>query len=91
MIDLNKKPKIAEDIIVRQEDFGGLAYNPRNITITEFNNIGLVILKMCNGKNSISQIIRQISDAWKKDEKEVKNDVINFIGNIESRGLIKWV
>lgn len=73
---------------IRQENIDEfLIMSPYGKTI-KINSIGKFILDLCNGENTINQIVNKITDIYDIDSTIVLNDVYNFINKLKLCGLI---
>jgi len=54
------------------------------------NKIGTFILGLCNGKNTLEDIITKIKKTFKAEEEDVEKDVIEFLLNLYDNKLITW-
>ena len=78
----NPKAKIIE--------FKGTLYASVEGQLFEIDRAAFNILKMCNGKNTLENIIDIISKKIGFPKEEVANVVRNIIKELEERNLIYW-
>lgn len=78
----NPKAKIIE--------FKGTLYASVEGQLFEIDRAAFNILKMCNGKNTLENIIDTISKKIGFPKEEVANVVSNIIKELEERNLIYW-
>ncbi|WP_286907894.1 PqqD family protein [Clostridium sp. UBA1652] len=64
-------------------------HNPYTATISILNPVASEMFKLCDGENSIDDIVQQIESMFDAPSIEViKNDVENFVSFLEKIGII---
>lgn len=85
-------PKINNNIIWRKE-----GEDKKIISLASFNGgpiwflnpVAGKILELCNGKNSVKDIIYDISSRFESSKQEnIKNDVIDFLKLLQEKNII---
>jgi coenzyme PQQ biosynthesis protein PqqD len=54
------------------------------------NKIGTFIWELCNGKNTLENIITKIKKTFKAENEDIEKDVIEFLLNLYDNKLITW-
>jgi len=57
-------------------------------SIYTLNVVGSTIWELINGKNSITQIVEAVHNAYEVTPEEAEKDTLDFIKNLEEAGLI---
>lgn len=52
------------------------------------NHVGAKVWELCNGKNSITEILCIISKEFKKDIIEIEDDIVELIESMTNEGLL---
>lgn len=84
---LAKKPQTIDGLEITENDDGFGVFDPVNEKVHFVNSSGVIILELCNGKNTVEEIIRTISTSFglsQMPEKEVKG----YIDHLAREGLI---
>jgi hypothetical protein len=58
-------------------------------SIIHLNEVGAEIWNVIDGKNSIADIVKHISNTFDVDEKTAQNDTIEFIKQLFEKGVIE--
>lgn len=60
------------------EDMDGelLLYNPNNATTLHFNGPSSVVWELCNGTNSVHQMIEAVAEAYPDQADQIEGDII---------------
>jgi len=83
---LKKVPKIANNIVIRKEYFGGLIFNKDTMSVYEINKRTLNLIKFIDGKKSFGDIIPVCSRILNTDINEVKT----FLNILRKGRFIQW-
>ena len=75
-INLNDKP--ARNVSCRMEELDDevLLYNPANNKTLYINKSASIIWQLCNGEQSVAEIIKMIQDAYPGNEEELQKDIM---------------
>jgi hypothetical protein len=90
---MNKKIPIKGNLTIRKREKGYLIMNRDTSGFHVISSDGYELLKLCNGKNKVEDIIENLSQKFKLGDKEknkFKQDVISFLKDLEKRRIIKW-
>lgn len=49
-----------------------------------------IVFKMCNGQHSVKEISRQLSELLNLPAEEVNEQLVPFLEDLITRGLLKW-
>lgn len=90
-MNYNAIPVIRKGTFIRKEEFGGILIpfsGNINSTIT-VNGVGYSILKLCDGKRSILDIVESLKIEFQdNDTKKILKDVVNFIITMKKRQIL---
>ncbi len=84
----DQKPELRKSVVLRQEDFGGLIFDKSLNRIHQINETAYNILFLCNGQNSMSEIIEMVSHNYSLDKETAKETVDNFIGIMKTKNIL---
>ena len=77
------------EIIFREEDDGGIIFDPRSNEVKILNPVGASICRILNGSRRIEDIIAAIEDEFEVGNlEETKEEISLFINQMETRGII---
>lgn len=86
-----ERPRVKDKILFRREDFGGLAIDVEDGRVHELNKVGVRIFELCDGQNTVKDIIEKLATECNKDPDVIGNSISRFMRNLEDRDLIEWV
>ena len=93
MIDKNQKPKLAKDIVYKEEGKNGETVSMASYIggpIRLLNPVASKTVKLLDGKNTIQEIISKIYESFEDaDMKTVENDIIEFLLELEKNKIIE--
>jgi methyltransferase-like protein len=93
MIDKNLKPKLAKDIVYKDEGKDGETISMASYIggpIRILNPVASKAVKLLDGKHTIQEIINEICDSFEDaDLKTVENDIIEFLLDLEKKKIIE--
>ena len=81
----------AEGCLIEDMDGELLLYNPNNATTLHLNAPSVIILELCDGKNSVQQIIDTIKQAYPDQSEQIPDDVVSVIDDLSSRNVLELV
>lgn len=83
--------KQADGCLLEDMDGELLLYNPNNATTLHLNAPSVVVLELCDGKNSVQQIIDTIKQAYPEQSEQIPDDVVSVIDDLSSRNVLELV
>lgn len=94
-----KKPKLKDAYIIeekagyitRESESGALLMDYSKGKIVEVNEVGLVIVKMCDGKNSIANIRNAVCEEYDVERDVLDRDIEEFFKKMEEFRVIDYV
>ena len=93
MIDKNLKPKLAKDIVYKEEGKNGETVSMASYIggpIRLLNPVASKTIKLLDGKHTIQEIITEIYESFEGAElKTVENDIIEFLLELEKNKIIE--
>ena len=93
MIDKNIKPKLAKDIVWKEEGKDGTTISLASYIggpIRLLNPVASKTIKLLDGKHTIQEIITEIYESFEDaDLKTVENDVLEFLLELEKKKIIE--
>ncbi len=84
-MNYNYNPKSKARLLFKELDDGGVIYDPEKEQCHSLNTSSAYIWSLCDGKNSISEIISQIKadfSQFKIDPEEAVNTAIQTFSNL---------
>ena len=75
-INLNDKPARNDSCRMEELDDEVLLYNPANNKTLYINKSASIIWQLCNGEQSVAEIIKMIQDAYPGNDEELQKDII---------------
>jgi len=84
-------PKLHEDVLLRAEDFGLLVFNPKTDMVLQTNPVGAEIFHQCDGKRTISEIGKLITDIFGIENEVAFRDAKAFFAELTEFELVEYV
>jgi hypothetical protein len=81
-IELNDKPFRNESCQMEELDDEILLYNPTNNKTLYINKSASIIWQLCDGRQSVQDIITMIQEAYPGNEAELESDVMTTLENL---------
>jgi len=81
-IKLDDKPIRNESCHMEELDDEVLLYNPGNNKTLYVNKSASVIWQLCNGDQSVEDIIKMIQDAYPSNDDELRQDILETLNNL---------
>ncbi len=81
-IKLDDKPNRNESCHMEELDDEVLLYNPANNKTLYINKSASVIWQLCNGEQSVEDIIKMIQEAYPGDDDSLEADIIDTLKNL---------
>ena len=85
-----KKPKLRDHIVVREEDFGAILFDPQRGRMHRVNKTGLFIVQRCDGERTVDEIVSELASSESVSKEKVAEDVGKFLSSLQERELIEW-
>ena len=93
MIDKNIKPKLAKDIVWKEEGKDGTVVSLASYIggpIRILNPVASKTIKLINGKNSVQDIINEVFSSFEGvDIQTVEGDIIEFLLDLQEKKIIE--
>jgi len=84
-----KKPKKKENLIEKtKKEGGGLIFDIMKGELYELNETGFAILGFCNGKRTVTEIGKALSEEYELSEKDAKK-ADDYLKELSGMGLIE--
>ena len=84
------RPRMTKDIVFREEDDGAFLFDPIKDELRCLNDTGVLIYKAVNGKNSIDDIVKELTGIYPEvEEGQIREDVESFMEDLETRGYLE--
>lgn len=81
-IKLDDKPIRNESCHMEELDDEVLLYNPASNQTLYINKSASVIWQLCNGEQSVEEIINMIQDAYPSNEEDLRQDILGTLKNL---------
>ena len=81
-INLTDKPARNESCRMEELDDEVLLYNPANNKTLYINKSASIIWQLCNGEQSVQEIIKMIQDAYPGNDEELHKDVLETMKHL---------
>ncbi len=82
------KPKLNLGIIIRKEKDFGMVLDANTNKQEFYNEIGIDILTLCNGKHELFQIVDILEKSYEADREQIEKDLLEFIEKQKEKGII---
>ena len=93
MISKDIKPKVAKDIVWKEEGKNGEIISLASYlggSIRFLNPVASKIVKLSDGKHTVAEIIEEICKTFEEtDPKKVEQDVMKFIATLNKKKIIE--
>lgn len=84
--------RLVKDIAIRKESFGALIYDRKGYRFYKVNNMGHYIFELISkAEFSIERLVGKLVEEFHEDREVVEKDVIEFLKELNKRGLIREV
>jgi len=87
----SRVPKLHEDVLLRSEDFGFVVFNPKTELVLQTNLVGAEILRQCDGKRTISDIGKLVTDIFGIENEVAFGDAKAFFVELAEFELVEYV
>jgi len=75
--------------VSRVVDGEAVIVEPKTGLVNVTNPVGSRIWELLDGKRSVSELARIVSEEYDADSKTVLKDALEFLGDLESKGLVQ--
>ncbi len=82
-------PEIAFRLNMESENIAGKAFNSETDMLHEFNEEATSVLNLIDGRKTIKEIILELANEYDADEKQIQDDVINYLSELIKLNIIK--
>jgi hypothetical protein len=83
--------KQSKDVVFRQEREEAILFNPDNSDVIVINSTGCFIWDLCNGKNSLKDIVAQMVKHFNTTPEKAAEDLSAFLIDLEKREFIDQI
>jgi len=90
-ITLDQIPDLLSFIVTRKEYFGGYLFSPYQQEPITLNEIGFYIVELCNGNNTVSEIISLTADKFSLPTEFIDAIVMDTLQNLNRYFAIRWL
>ena len=86
-----KYPRRVDDVVDRYEERkgSGVLFDHRNAGFMSLNPVAWEIWRLCDGSHSAGDIVEEITQIFEVSGDQASEDVLEVLGDMESRGLIQ--
>ena len=82
-------PEIAFRLNINSENIAGKAFNSETDMLHEFNDEATAVLNLIDGQRTVKDIIRCLAEEYDADEKQIQDDVINYLLELKDLNVIQ--
>jgi len=87
-MNLETVPRPDPDVIGREVDQEAVLVLPKRGKIKVLNDVGARIWQLCNGQNSVSDIVDTIYSEYDVERCQAESDTLQFLEALAQRGMI---
>lgn len=87
-IDLNDKPVKNESCRMEELDDEVLLYNPENSKTLYINKSASIIWQLCNGQQTVEEIIGLIQEAYPGNDEQLHKDVLDTLSDLKENNAV---
>jgi hypothetical protein len=88
MIELGKRPIHGESVIAQTAQEALVVFHLESGEYYSLDPVGSRIWELCDGGNSVSQIVDNLCKEYDSPRHDVEVDVLQLLGELEKEGLI---
>jgi len=85
---MSKMPQKINELEINESADGYVIYDPNNNKVHFLNHTAVVILELCNGRNSEEKIVQLIGKAYQLKEIPEK-EILSIMKKLNEEGLIQ--
>jgi pyrroloquinoline quinone biosynthesis protein D len=86
-----QRPRMAKRVRLQIDKVTGKPVLLHQETVLLLNHTGYRVLRLCDGTQTIAEIIGTLAKEYQMAESTLSQDVSQFVGAISQQGLIEWV
>jgi|SRR5947209_15935845 len=86
---ITENPAQIEGLDIKPADDGYIIYQPDQDRVHFLNPTAVFILELCNGKNSVEEIVELVKQAYGLDDEPVSKVVSDALGSMKAEGLLQ--
>ena len=83
-------PRLADHARLGKDRVTGEAVLLAPETAITLNPTGTAILGLCDGRRSLGDIVKNLSEVFEAPEEELAGDVREFLERLADRGYLRW-
>ena len=87
-IELNDKPYRNEDCQMEELDDEILLYNPTNNKTLYINKSASIIWQLCDGRQTVQEIVAMIQEAYPGNETELEDDIVTTLQTLVANNAV---
>lgn len=86
---LDSKPaRLETDVQIEEDADKTIIHTGSSILLLEKEES--TVFNLCNGQQTVKELISHLSDLFKLPEEEIKDELLFFLEDLSKRGLLKW-
>ena len=85
---MKRKPQVTDNLEINESTDGYVIYDPTRDKVHFLNHTAAIILELCNGDNSVEEIIELLSKAYNVPELPIA-EIQTYIDNLYKEGLLQ--
>jgi pyrroloquinoline quinone biosynthesis protein D len=86
-----QRPRMAKCVRLQIDKVTGKPVLLHQETVLLLNHTGYRVLRLCDGTQTIAEIIGTLAKEYQMADSTLSQDVSQFVGAISQQGLIEWV
>ena len=83
-------PKQFKDLKIFEADDGYIVYHRERDRVHFLNHTAVLILELCNGKNSVDEMVKMLKKGYGLDSSP-EQEIYELLSSFEREGLIKFI
>lgn len=86
---MNTCPRRSDETASRIIEGEAVIVVPQEGLVRTLNEVGAFIWNMADGKHAVKDMIEKVSEEFEADKKEATKDLLDFVMELESKGMVK--
>ena len=78
----------ADDCLIEDMDGESLLYHPGTTTTLHLNQPSLLVWNLCDGKNSVAEVINILQQAFPDQNEQIAEDVVAVIAELSEKKVL---